>query len=115
MTTLGHMTPHGRFLVRCLNVREAAETRYIRPKNDSVRNMPGSGARANPPRSASRRTEANSRLQNLERREKGVFVRIVWVKNNGFHPPRDLLLALRQHPTHTKILLENKGFGAREN
>src|ERR1022692_2843557 len=48
MTTLGHMTPHGQFLVRWLNVREAAERRYIRLKNDSVRNMPRSGARAEP-------------------------------------------------------------------
>src|ERR1022692_1471960 len=48
MTTLGHMTPHGQFLVRWLNVREAAERRYIRLKNDSVRNRPRSGARAEP-------------------------------------------------------------------
>src|ERR1022692_2126026 len=48
MTTLGHMTPHGQFLGRWLNVREAAERRYIGLKNDSVRNMPRSGARADP-------------------------------------------------------------------
>jgi hypothetical protein len=32
MTTLGHMTPHGQFLIRRPNVREAAERWYKRPK-----------------------------------------------------------------------------------
>src|ERR1039458_6583232 len=48
MTTLGHMTPHGQFLGRWLNVREAAERRYIWLKNCSVTITHRSGARAEP-------------------------------------------------------------------
>jgi len=42
----------------------AAERRFLGPQSDSVRNMPRSRARANPPRSASRRSEAKEEKRN---------------------------------------------------